>query len=330
MKKDWNPGLLLETSGNFWRSCTLQAAVQGDVFSFLGGKKLTGAGLAKKMNYDARGLTMLLNALTAMNLLQKNGETFSNTTFSRAFLNKKSPQYLGHIISHHNHLVESWGKLDKAIKSGKPVRSKASWDDPKIRESFLMGMFNMASGIAPKVADKVDLSKRTHILDLGGGPGTYAIHFCLKNPQLKGTVFDLPTTKPFAQKTIRKFSLNKRIQFQPGDFTKDKIKGTYDAAWLSHILHGESPGSCQKLVKKAADALQPGGILMIHEFILDNSMSGPLFPALFSLNMLLGTNGGQAYSEEQLQEMMKSAGLNKIRRIKFSGPNDSGIIVGIK
>ena len=59
-------------------------------------------------------------------------------------------------------------------------------------------MFNLAMNLAPVLVPKIDLSNRRHLLDLGGGPGTYAIHFCLNNPQLKATVYDLPTTRPFA------------------------------------------------------------------------------------------------------------------------------------
>ena len=99
-------------------------------------------------------------------------------------------------------------------------------------------------------------------------------------------------------------------------------------AWLSHILHGEGPDDCRMIIQKAVDALEPGGMIIIHDFILNNSMDGPLFPALFSLNMLLGTESGQAYSEEQIIDMLATAGARDIQRISIQSPNDSGIIVG--
>ena len=82
------------------------------------------------------------------------------------------------------------------------------------------------------------------------------------------------------------------------------------------------------IIQKAVDALEPGGMIIIHDFILNNSMDGPLFPALFSLNMLLGTESGQSYSEEQIKDMLVAAGVRDIRRIAIKTPNDSGIIVG--
>jgi predicted O-methyltransferase YrrM len=184
----------------------------------------------------------------------------------------------------------------------------------------------MAMKLAPMIVSKIDISSCRHLLDLGGGPGTYAIHFCRHNLQLKATVFDLLTTRPFAEKTIKRFDLSDRIDFQAGNYLKDDIDGRYDAAWLSHILHGESPEACRKIIQKAVAALERGGIIIIHEFILDNSMDGPLFPALFSLNMLLGTDSGQAYAEQQIMDMLADAGAQDIQRLAVQTPNDSGII----
>jgi hypothetical protein len=324
----WTRGRLLECSGQYWHSCTIHAAVRLDLFTAIGDRCLTCENIAQRLGANARGMAMLLNALTAMELLDKSEDGFSNTPTGRQFLSKGSPEYLGYIITHHSHLVDSWSKLDEAVEKGIPVRSRASHSSEEWRENFLMGMFNMAMGLAPRVAAEVDLSGRGLLLDLGGGPGTYAIHFCLKNPRLKATVYDLATTRPFAEKTIDKFGLSDRVTFLPGDYLKDDIGGSYDAAWLSHILHGEGPEDCESVIRKAASALNPGGMLLVHEFILNDSMDGPVFPALFSLNMLLGTAEGQSYSEKQIRNMLARAGANNIDRLPFRGPNDSGIIRG--
>jgi predicted O-methyltransferase YrrM len=272
---------------------------------------------------------MLLNALTAMGLLSKTQDTYSNTPSSLDFLSKDSPHYIGFMIVHHHHLVDSWSRLDEAVQTGNAARGRVSFADEEVRENFLMGMFNLAMNIAPELSKSIDLSGRKQFLDLGGGPGTYAIHFCLNNPLLRGTIYDLPTTRPFADKTVARFGLTDRIDFMEGNYLEDEIKGTYDVAWLSHILHGEGPDDCQMIVNKAVAALESGGLIMIHEFILDNTMDGPLFPALFCLNMLLGTDKGQSYSEAQLTDMLTGAGAREIRRLPFRGPNESGIIMGV-
>ncbi len=326
----WNPGELLKVSGGYWQTCALHAGVKLDVFTTLGTDQLTAEAVAERIDADSRGLGMLLNALTAMELLAKTDDRYQNTQFSQTFLSKTSPRYMGHIILHHQQLMESWAHLDQGVKTGKPVRTRATRSDDNWRENFLMGMFNMAMQLAPKVVKQIDLSDRSHLLDLGGGPGTYAIHFCKQYPQLKATVYDLPSTRPFAEKTIEQFNLTSRIAFQDIDFIEEGIQGTFDAAWLSHILHGESPENCRKIIHNAAASLEPGGIILIHEFILNNTKDGPLFPALFSLNMLLGTGGGQAYSENELHGMLADAGIKNIHRIPLDTPNDSGIIAGTR
>ena len=215
--RNWNPGELLEVSGFFWKTCTLHAAVKIGVFTVIGDAERTAADIAREVDGATRSVVRLLDALVAFELLAKKGEFYSNTAFGREFLCKDSPRYLGHIIMHHHHLAESWSKLDKAVISGQPQRDRSSHSKEEWRESFLMGMFNLAMGLAPQIVPELDVSDRKHLLDLGGGPGTYAIHFCLNNKRLKATVYDLPTTRPFAEQTIQKFKLSDRIRFRDGN-----------------------------------------------------------------------------------------------------------------
>jgi hypothetical protein len=325
-----NPGRLMGISGSYWMTCTLHAAVKLDVFSAVGKDGKTTEQLAGRTGAEQRSLSMILNALCAMDLLEKKEGLYTNTPESETFLDKGSPRYIGYMIMHHHHLVESWARLDESVKTGKPVRTRSIIHDDERRESFLMGMFNNAMGMAPHLVTTIDLSGKKHLLDLGGGPGTYAIHFCKHNPGLVATVCDLPATRPFAEKIIARFDQQARVDFQDGNFLTEPIKGVYDVVWLSHILHGESHKDCEMIVQKAADCLEPGGMMLIHEFILNNSKDSPLFPALFSLNMLLGTEGGQAYSEGELAAMLENAGMTDIMRTPYKGPTESGIISGIK
>ncbi|MFH1079313.1 MAG: methyltransferase [Pseudomonadota bacterium] len=325
---EWTPEAILRLSGDYWKTCALHAGVKLDIFTIIGEDCLSATDIAGRIKGDLRGVTMLLNALTAMRLLLHTDKGYANIPAAKHFLSKDSENYLGYLITHHHYLMKSWSQLDKAVKTGKPLRTRSSLSDAARRESFLMGMFNIAMKVAPTIAAATDLSNRHHLLDLGGGPGTYAIHFCLTNPQLRATVYDLPETRPFAEKTIAKFGLADRIAFVEGNFIKDDIPGTYDVALLSHILHAEEPNDCRKLIRKAVSRLQPGGLIMIHEFILDNTMDSPLHPALFALNMLLGTPSGRSYSEEQIMDMLTGTHVKDIRRILVETPNDSGVIIG--
>lgn len=324
-KREWNAGEILGVSGSYWEACTLHAGIKLDLFTLIGPDDVSADHVAMSLESDLRGVTMLLNGLTAMGLLVKTGDKYTNTDVTRTLLVKESPKYIGYMVMHHHHLVEAWSRLDQAVRTGNPSRKGTVYNRDE-RESFLMGMFNMAMGIAPTLSKQIDLKERIHLLDLGGGPGTYAIHFCLANPGLKATVYDLPETRPFAENTIERFGLSERIDFVSGDYIEDKVIGSYDVVWLSHILHGQGPDECRMIIKKAVSTLRPGGLLFVHDFILDNTFDGPRFPALFSLNMLVNTENGQSYSEDQIREMLSRAGLQDIRRLPFKGPTESGLI----
>jgi SAM-dependent methyltransferase len=327
--KDWHVGRLLEVSGSYWQGCTLHAGVKLDVFSIIEAGHRTAETIALHLGADVRGTTSLLDGLAAMGLVAKSGDRYENTPFGRTFLVKASPQYIGYMVMHHHHLVEAWVRLDQAVLSGRPTRRRDRSDHEE-RESFLMGMFNLAMQIAPRLSESLDVKGRRRLLDLGGGPGTYAIHFCLANPGLTAVVADLPTSRPFAEQTVARFHLSDRIGFIPCDYHQDDIPGSYDVVWLSHVLHGDGPEDCQGIIHKAVGALTPGGMMLIHDFILNDASDGPLFPALFSLNMLVNTEKGRSYTESQIRDLMTRAGLTQIKRLPFEGPNASGILQGVK
>lgn len=324
---EWTPASLLQLSGGYWSTCALHAAVKLDVFTPLASAPASAAALAADRGCDARGLAMLLDAVAAMGLLEKKRTEYQASGFAAKFLCRTSPDYLGHIIMHHHHLVAGWSQLDEAVKTGHPVRQRVSHEDQEAtRESFLMGMFNLAMLIAPKIVPQIDLQGRRRLLDIGGGPGTYAIHFCKEHPQLDAVICDLPTTRSFAQETVARFDLSDRIGFVAVDFEEEALPEGFDVAWLSHVLHGIGPEACVKLLKKTATALEPGGLILIQEFILNDAKDAPVFPALFSLNMLLGTPEGQAYSQGELFDMLKQAGCVDLRRLPIELPNGAGVL----
>lgn len=328
MTTDWNIGDLLGTSSSYWKGCTLHAGVRLDIFSQLDKASMTCHELCNSLQSDHRGTVLLLNALTGMGLLSKTGQKYSTTPFSAKYLSRNSPTYMGHILLHHHHLIDGWAQLDQAVTTGKPI-SRRSYGEKLERESFIMGMYNIAMNLAPIVAERLDLAKRKKLLDLGGGPGTYAIHFCLANPGLTSIIYDRPTTRPFAEKTVNDFNLSAVIDFHPGDFITDPLpEEPFDVAWLSHILHSNSPKTCQTIISKTLAALEPGGIVFIHDFILDHDRTSPEYGALFALNMLIN-NPGRTYSEQEIGAMLKKGGAKKVARHSYEGPNESRIVYGI-
>ena len=321
------PGEILATSGAFWRSCALHTAVRMNVFEILAGGPLGVAEAARRLKADGRGTAVLLNALAAMDLLCKEPDgCFSLRPNTRSFLLKESARYVGYLVSHHANLLPAWGRLDEAVASGLPIGKRSSEKGGEVLESFLLGMHSNSLGYAGRAVQSIDLGDCRSLLDLGGGPGTWSVHFARHHPGLKATVFDLPVTEPYAERIINEYDMAERINFVAGDFLKDDLPCCFDAVWLSHILHGEGPEECAVIIRKAVSSLNRDGLILIHEFILNDDMASPLFPALFSLNMLTGTPRGRSYGHAELKTMLADAGCRDIRLLPFVGPTESRII----
>jgi SAM-dependent methyltransferase len=330
MAIQWSAGALLDLSSVYWRSCVLQVAVKLKLFDALGCESLDAEDIALRTSTDRDACRRLLDVLAANGLLRKEGEGYSNSDEAIRWLCTGSDEYLGHIVMHHHHLMGSWARLDEAVRTGRPV-DRPSGPGEQEMEAYLMGMFNTASLQAPDLVRQIDLAGRRRLLDLGGGPGTYAVHFCLANPQLSAVVFDLPEARPYAERVIGRFGLQERVAFMAGDFIEQEdLGGGYDVVWASHILHNEGPDVCRAIVAKAARSLEPGGVLLAHDFFLDDSGLGPFFPALFSLNMLVATERGKTYRQSDVVDMMERAGLIRIERLPYKGPSDSGVIRALK
>lgn len=321
---------LLATSGAYWRSCALQAAVKLKIFTVLGEESRTADEVTAAIGGTGRGTAMLLNALTAMGILRREGKSYRNTPEARNLLVEDAPAYVGHIIIHHHHLMSSWNRLAEAVRTGKPQRPAVSRDETAVRESFILGMCDIARRRGPAVVRRLPLDGKRRLLDLGGGTGIYAVLFCEENPALTAVVFDLPANRDLAERTIARRGLTARIAFRGGDFLREDLGGPYDVAWLSQILHGEGPAVCRRLIRNTAAALTPGGTILIQEFLLEDTGDAPLHPALFSLNMLVGTTAGQSYTVAEITGMLTDAGFVNIARLPGPSPQGTGIISGEK
>lgn len=330
MHKEWTAHEIIGMASGYQKSCTLLAAVQMDLFSALYEGPREESGLGKDLGCLPRPFDMLLTALDSMGLIQRKNGVVSLEDTARSLLCRQSPDYLGYIIRHFGHIMPGWFKLERAVYTGSrtvddsPMRTSS----PKEREDFLMGMFNVARLQADRIAGALDLTGRRKLLDLGGGPGTYAIYFCMKNPELGAVIFDLPSSEPFARKTIAAHNLSERISFKGGNYLTDTLPDGCDVAWLSQVLHGETPANAATLVKCAAESLVPGGLLCIQEFMLDDDKKGPERAALFGLNMLIATDGGQVYTAQEIRRLMEQAGAGNIRELAVELPSSCRILVG--
>ncbi len=257
------------------------------------------AGLIKA---DQRGTGILLDALTGLGLLRKRAGRYGNSNAAKRFLVKGSPYYQGDLIRHADTLWRNWSRLDEVVRTGIPAR--AAHD----HESFIRGMHASAVLRAGKVVAGLDLKGVRNALDLGGGPGTYSIELASKG--ISVTLFDLPETMPVSREMAREAGVE-GIRFRAGDFLTDDIGGDYDLIFISQVLHSFSPAENIRILEKCGKALRAGGKIAIHEFLVDDTLTRPPHGALFSVNMLVNTEGGRCYAPREIMRWLAAAGFRK-------------------
>ncbi len=303
--------------GYYWETKILLTAVKLDVFSLLDGQGRSAAELAQKLGADARTLELLLNALVAVRLLSKSGQVYANTPVALTHLVKHGPQYVGHLLLLHDAEWENWGKLEEAIKTGRsPVTRHVFETDPALGANVLSVLHRIGQQSGPDLAKRLGLNQARTMLDLGGGAGTNAIAFCRVYPTLSATVFDLSTTLPLTERTVKDAGLEGRISLKSGDFNRDSLGGPYDLVLMSDILHYQNLATNAALVKKIHGHLNPGGRLVIKDRFLDASGTSPAWTAAFAVHILVNTEQGACYRTAEAMQWMHDGGYVSVEEIE--------------
>jgi SAM-dependent methyltransferase len=319
---------LQELARDFTESRVFLTALQLSVFNELGDEHKTSDELAEKLNADPRGLDRLLNSLVVLGLLEKKDSKFSNTPLTSKYLLEDSPHYITNLM-HVVHRWDSWSTLTDAVREGGTVYERPEGKAGEERtESFISAMNYGAVRRAEEFLDIIDMDGVSRFLDIGGGSGAFSIAFVRAHPQLRATVFDLPKVIPLTRGYIKDAGLEDRIDTVEGDYHTDYLGEGYDLALLSQIIHSNSLDENHRLIKKAVDALNTGGRLIIQDFILDEDRTTPPRAVLFALNMLVATEEGDTYTESEVRDMMEDAGLSDIERIETS--HNTTLMVGRK
>jgi predicted O-methyltransferase YrrM len=313
----------------FMVSRIILTAIEFDLFSKLGTRKLTVEQIAKILKTNLRSTDILLHALAGLGYLKKVHTRFGNTPISKNYLVKSSDSYRGGILRHHLNLWHTWSQLTTVMRSGKPFRTEVDRRSDAIAgRDFIWGMYHAGWETAKHIASILDLTKVNRFLDLGGGPGSYAIAFAQKNPKLTAVVFDLPYALKVTQEIITKYKLQTRIKLQPGDFLKNELGKNYDMVLMSQIIHSYSTQQNLQVLKKVYTSLFPGGRIVLHDFLLDRSRTKPESAAIFAINMLVNTETGRTYSRQEVSLWLKQVGFRGIKLISVSPA--SSILIGTK
>jgi (2Fe-2S) ferredoxin/ubiquinone/menaquinone biosynthesis C-methylase UbiE len=315
------PDELAQSIRGFQESRVILTALELDLFTAIG-NGATAAQAAATTRTDARATEMLLHALASLDLVRKDGAVFHNAPVAARFLAAASPDSARMAMLHTAGLWHRWSGLTECVRTGTATPEERGAEGT---EAFIAAMHNNARQRAAQLAGAV-AAGANRMLDVGGGSGAYAIAFAQANPRLRAEVFDQPAVLAIARRHIREAGLEERISTRVGDLRTDEFGGGYDLVLISAICHMLSEEENRNLLARAYRALAPGGRVVIQDFLLRADKTGPRTAALFSLNMLVNTQAGASYSEEEYTLWLREAGFGEVRRIPLPGP--AGVLVG--
>ena len=328
-----NPALLMQLGLAYRSSAVLFAALDVDVFSGLAGGPKTAAELAATTGAHAPSLQLLLEACANEGLLARDGERFANTALADAFLVRGRPAYSANSFKYAQNLYEAWGRLADRVRTGRPPYPAEVMlgGNKEHTRAFVMAMHERARGIGSVLGHLVNLQGRKRLLDVGGGPGTYSVSLVSETPGLRATVLDVPGVLEVAKELVEASGFADRVDLMPGDYLQSSFGTGYDVALLSGMMHRETPGSCRLLLRKAFDALDPGGLVIVSDvFFDDESKRTPPFAVYFALNMMLTSDDGSAHAKTEMAAWMRDTGFVNVEIRDLPKPNPHTLVLGTR
>ncbi len=330
--KQPTPQLFFETVWGYQHTAALKAAVELDLFTAVGEGAATAKALAERCQASERGVRILCDYLATLGFLTKQDGRYALTPDSAAFLDRRSPAYLGSTVKFLTipELLKGFETLTSAVRKGGTAVDEEGSTAPEhpIWVEFARSMAPLAAMSAPLVARllNAEAAGPWKVLDIAAGHGLYGVELAKQNPRAEVVAVDWPSVLAVAEENVRAAGVADRWRMRPGSaFAVDFGEG-YDVALLTNILHHFDPPTCEKLLRRVYAALKPGGRAVTLEFIPNPDRVSPPRPAQFSLVMLSSTPEGDAYTFAELEKMCRNAGF---ARSEFHPlpPTDQSVVI---
>jgi SAM-dependent methyltransferase len=322
-----SPERIMQMAWGYALPLTMEAALHHGIFDSLDQGPKSLAELQQASGASERGLTAILNVLVAVQLLARDSEgKYSLTPESSAFLVSSRPAFMGGMIRHtSSDLLPKWLNLNEVVKTGGPTKAvNQQGAGTEFFEKFVNDIFPMSYAPAQDLAKylRLDLmSGDVKVLDLAAGSGVWGIALAQSASQVRVSAVDWPGVLKITRKNAEKFGLADRFTFREGDLQEADFGSGYQVATLGHILHSEGEERSRKLLAKTFDALAPGGIIAIAEFLVNEDRSGPVNGLVFAVNMLVNTDTGNTWSFEEISGWLAEAGFVDARTLASRGPS---------
>lgn len=313
----WTAESVLQLARAYQPTCVLAAAADFGVFDVLAAGPMTALEVARQLRADERGVVTMLDALTGLELLEKQAGRYGVPPDVRKLLTEDSRESVLPGVRHQANCLRRWAQLSQVVLNGRPAERTPSIRGQSADEAAFIGAMHSFSGPeAGAVLDDIGPLQFKHLLDIGGASGTWTIEFLRRVPRATATLFDLPAVIPLAASRLAETDLTPRVQLVAGDFYTDALPLGADLAWLSAITHQNSRAQNRALYHKIHEALNDGGDLLIRDIVMNNEHTWPVSGALFAINMLVATEGGGTFSLGEFREDLEAAGFRDVQQLR--------------
>jgi predicted nicotinamide N-methyase len=309
-----SPEHFFEAANSYQRSAALKAAVELELFTAVAEGNRDAQSLAARCDASERGVRILSDFLVVTGFLTKDAEGYGLTQDSALFLDKRSPAYMGGTLEFllAPSLLKGFEDLAGAVRKGGtvvPEGGTVSVENP-VWVKFARAMVPMAAPVAGSLPFVVGAKQEGEfkVLDIAAGHGLYGLAFARHNPEAEVVALDWPGVLEVAKENAQRAGAAERYSTIEGDAFGAEFGGGYDVVLLTNFLHHFDPPTCEQLLRKVHAALKEGGAALTLEFVPNEDRITPSIPAAFSLTMLAGTNGGDAYTFPELERMFANAG----------------------
>lgn len=312
-----SPVLFFDTVNAYQRTAAIKAAIELDIFTAIGEGIKTAQALADKCHATERGMRILCDYLTMTGFLTKDQGSYSLSSDSAVFLDKKSPAYMGGAIEFllSPMLMRGFDNLAEAVRQGGTVLPEDGTVAPEhpVWVHFARAMAPMMMMPAQMMTNLIEMKpgRKLKVLDIAAGHGMFGITVAQHNPDAEIVAVDWPNVLKVAQENAQKAGVNDRYSTIAGSAFEVEFGRNYDLVLLTNFLHHFDVETCEKLLKKVHQALAEGGRAVTVEFVPNEDRISPPPSAMFSLVMLGSTPSGDAYTFREFEEMFSHAGFSR-------------------
>ncbi|MEU9153592.1 methyltransferase [Streptomyces sp. NPDC048417] len=213
--------------------------------------------------------------------------------------------------------------LDAYPRTGTTLYQRLA-HQPQLEEVFHRAMTAFTLRSLDALVARPEFASVGHLLDVGGDDGTTSFRLAERHPELTATVFDLPTVSRLAS------DHTDRVTLHPGDIFEDAFPTGADAVLFSHVLEIFSPEQISRLMRKAYDALPPGGKVFVYGYNVSDDETDGVFSARLGLYFnVLASGQGMAYPAVDYENWLTGAGFDRITTVR-GFPYEHGLTVGEK